>query len=82
MIQINLAVRNPWSRRYRILFCKFFELGRRHMVEFTAYHDNCLFDVGLHVSGFRQDHAGFGMHLGLLGHVIEFDLYNKNHWEP
>jgi hypothetical protein len=82
MICFNISIRNPawWDRFKNIKFWsgstpwanKYWE------VQITKSTELLRIEFGWTV---RQDHAGVGLELGLLGYQIDFNLNDSRHWD-
>lgn len=79
MINLNLAIENPWSDRWDILWSKNGPISKYKAWEFNGYHTNYIVVVDCKLN-FRSDHAGGKVMLGLLGYTIEFNVYDIRHW--
>lgn len=80
MINLNLKIRNPWSRRFSILKTwhgtaildyKFWEFQANRNSDIIGFE----FSISL-----RQDHAGFIVGLSIFSFEILFTLYDVRHW--
>ena len=82
MIYFNINIRNPmWGNRFANLFCRSGNTPWKHKYwEVEILKDSELFRIEFEFTT-RQDHAGIGLELGLLGYKIDFRLYDSRHWD-
>jgi hypothetical protein len=78
MIDFNFSISNPWSDRWRTLFCKSGLLANHKAWEFNGYQTHQIVDAKFSLS-FTGDHPGVFVMLGLLGYSLEFSLYDTRH---
>lgn len=78
MINISLSLSNPWSNRWRTMFCKFGPIGRYKAWEFNGYATHHFVEVDFRLS-LKGDHPGVFVTLGLTGYAIEFSIYDTRH---
>jgi hypothetical protein len=80
MIFIGFALRNPWSKRFVIVFDKAIKVTRNKSIEITLYKNTCLLEFGFSVTSFKQDHAGFSFDIGVFGYNFEFMFSDNRHY--
>ena len=78
MINFNFSIDNPWSQRWRTMFCKFGLLGQTTAWEFNGYKTDHVISIYFKLS-VRGDHPGVFIMLGLLGHELELSVYDTRH---
>jgi hypothetical protein len=80
MIQLNFRVRNPWSDRFKNVFCKVFNTPfANKFIEVEVYKDSSFVAVAFGLTT-RQSHAGLDVEVGLFGYCFHFNLYDSRHW--
>jgi hypothetical protein len=79
MIQLAVAITNPWSQRFRLIRSWYGRVGRHKAWEFTAYATNDIVRAELRWQ-IRCDHAGINLELGLLGFAVELAFCDSRHW--
>ena len=80
MIYFNISIRNPFWNRFETIkhwSCK--EPRNHKSWEIQVTKDDDLFCIEFDWS-IRQDHAGIGLELGLLGYKINFSWCDTRHW--
>jgi hypothetical protein len=81
LIFLSFALINPFSTRFSSVYCKSGKTLMPHKFwEFGIYKTNAIIRCILEFTT-RQDHAGFGVELDLLGWGIEFKVYDNRHWD-
>lgn len=80
MINFNFSISNPWSRRWKTLWCKHSLLSINKAVEFNGYKTNTIITVDFNLT-FQTDHAGLRLMLGLFGYEVEVHFYDTRHWD-
>jgi hypothetical protein len=78
MINFNLTITNPWSTRWRTMFCKFGLFGKYKAWEFNGYQTHHIVDMDFKLS-FTGDHPGVFIMLGLLSYSFELSIYDTRH---
>lgn len=79
MINVSLALRNPWSQRFRSIMNRHRTISAHKTLELSVYQSNCILEFSINVTGFRQDHVGVHLDLGLLGYTVDLSLYDHRH---
>jgi hypothetical protein len=79
MIQLAVAITNPWSQRFRLIRSWYGRAGQHKAWEFTAYATNDIVRAELRWQ-IRCDHAGINLELGLLGFAVELAFCDSRHW--
>ena len=80
MISFHFTVKNPFSDRWDISLSKSGLLGENKAWEFNTYKTAHIINIDFRLS-FRTDHAGVQFSLGLLGRDVEFNFYDRRHWD-
>ena len=78
MLNLNFNLANPWSTRWRTLFCKNGLLGQYTAWEFNGYRTHHIVDINFSLS-VTGDHPGVFVMLGLLGYSLEVSIYDTRH---
>jgi hypothetical protein len=78
MINFNFSISNPWSNRWRTLFCKAGLVAQHKAWEFNGYATHDLVDTRFSLT-FTGDHPGLFLMFGLAGYSLEFCLYDTRH---
>jgi hypothetical protein len=78
VINFNLNISNPWSNRWRIMFCKFGPIGQYKAWEFNGYCTHQLIEIDFRLA-VKGDHPGMFVTFGLFGYSLEFSLYDTRH---
>ena len=78
MINLTLAINNPFSTRWRTMFCKAGLLGNHKAWEFNGYHTHHIVDINFQLT-FTGDHPGVFIMLGLVGYSLELSVYDTRH---
>jgi hypothetical protein len=82
MINLNFSISNPWSTRWKTLFCKhglFWSANKAW--EFNGYATHHIVDLSFELRQGRVDHPGVFLMIGLVGYAIEFQIYDTRHWD-
>jgi hypothetical protein len=78
MINFNCSLTNPWSTRWRTMFCKFGLVGQYTAWEFNGYRTHYIIDIDFRLT-FKGDHPGVFITAGLLGYSLELSIYDTRH---
>jgi hypothetical protein len=81
MINFNVSLRNPRSRRWKMLWCRAYNtpLKNKH-VELELFAENTIVSLAFDWT-VQRDHAGMTIELGLLGYSISLNIYDQRHWD-
>lgn len=80
MISVNFNLRNPWSKVFKNLWCKYYDTPfKNKFIELEVYRDFTLVSVAFNWT-IRQSHAGLDIELGLFGYNVHFNFYDNRHW--
>lgn len=80
MISFNFNIRNPFSQRFKNLWCIAFGTPFKHkFVELEFYRDTSILSLNFNWT-IHQSHAGLDIELGLLGYCIHANFYDNRHW--
>ena len=81
MINVNFNLRNPWSRRWKMIWCRAYNtpLKNKH-VELELFAENTIVSFAFDWS-IQRDHAGMTIELGLLGYSVSLNIYDRRHWD-
>jgi hypothetical protein len=78
MINFNFNLTNPFSNRWRIMFCKSGLLDNHKAWEFNGYQTHHIVDINFNLS-VTGDHPGVSIMLGLFGYSLELSGYDTRH---
>jgi hypothetical protein len=82
MININFTIDNPWSTRWKTLFCKHGLIwSATRAWEVNGYATHQLVDFKFELRLGPVDHPGMFFMVGLLGYALEFNIYDTRHWD-
>jgi hypothetical protein len=80
MIYLNLNLRNPWADRFKnVKYCYGRITEYKHW-ELQIIRTNNWFRFEFQYT-IRQDHAGIGVELGLLGWELHTSIHDSRHWD-
>ena len=80
MISFSFNLRNPFSNRWDNIFNRGVTFDKYHKAaEFEVYRDTTIVGVAFRWT-IRQDHAGMGLDIGLLGYTVSAQYYDTRHW--
>lgn len=80
MIYFNFSLRNPWSQKFKNLWCCVYDTPFKFkFIELEFYKDSSLFCFNINITT-RQSHAGIDIEIGLLGYCFHFNLHDSRHW--
>jgi len=82
MINIHLAIHNPWAKENFVSLYEASKLVAKHKaVEFQVMrYALTLFEFSFRWV-IRDDHAGLTFEFGLLGYSMMFKFYDCRHWD-
>jgi hypothetical protein len=80
VIYLNINLRNPWSDRFENVKNWSGQLSKNKFWEGQIIKTNNLFRLELQFTT-RQDHAGLGFEVGLLGWELHNTIYDCRHWD-
>ena len=80
MIYLNLNIRNPWSGRCENVKNWAGQITENKCWEIEILKTDNWFRFELQYT-VRQDHAGFGIELGLLGWEFHAGIHDSRHWD-
>lgn len=80
MIYFNFTLKNPLSNRWKIWFTKNGILSKNKAWEFNGYKTAHIISLDIKWD-FKTDHAGLQLMVGILGFDLEFNLYDRRHWD-
>lgn len=80
MIYFNFTLKNPFSNRWIVSKSKNGLLGKNKAWEFNTYKTAHIISLDFRWD-FKTDHAGLQIMLGLLGRDVEFNFYDRRHWD-
>ena len=80
MIFIGFALRNPFRQQHEFVHGWVKSLTKNKTIEIGVYRNNSIIGASFNITGFRQDHAGFGFDLELLGYNLDFIFYDNRHY--
>lgn len=80
MINLNFSLRNPWSQKFKNLWCRAYDTPfKNKFIELEVYKDSSLLSLSLAWT-MRQSHAGLDFEVGLFGYCFHFNFYDSRHW--
>lgn len=80
MLNFNFCVRNPWSTRFKNIWCKVLDTPFKHkFIELEMYQDSSILSFMFDWT-IRQSHAGLHTEIGILGFCLRFNFYDNRHW--
>jgi len=80
MIYFGFNIANPFSRRWKNMWCKAYDTPFKHKyIELEMFKDSTIVSFSFKLST-RQDHAGMMIELGAVGYSFLFNLYDNRHW--
>ena len=81
MISLNCNIRNPWSDRFKNLWCRSWSTPfKNKFIELEVIRDATL--VSFHFNWtIQQSHAGLSLEAGIFGYCIQFNFYDNRHWD-
>lgn len=78
---INFHASIDWPSNYwKILFSKTLQLSKHKFLEISAYQNSTIVEISF-IFNIKCDHAGTKFGLCILGHQIEFTVYDCRHWD-
>jgi len=80
MISLTLNIANPWSKRWRNMWCRSYATPfKNKFIELELLKDSTIISFMLRLST-QQSHGGLSMEFGLLGYSFNFNFYDNRHW--
>jgi len=79
MFNFDLSLRNPFSKRFKLLTGKSGTLLSNKAWEANVYATNTIVKFSIAITT-RSDHAGLNIYIGLIGFEYEFHFYDTRHW--
>jgi hypothetical protein len=80
MISISFNIANPWSDRFKNLWCRAYKTPfKNKFIELELLKDSSIVSFMFRLAG-RQSHGGLSIELGLLGYSFNFNFYDNRHW--
>jgi len=80
MIYLNFNLRNPWSNRWKNIWCKTYETPIKHKyIELEVFKDTTIVVFSFNLT-IRQSHSGLMIDVGLMGYSASLHLYDNRHW--
>ena len=81
MISVNFNIRNPWSNKFKNLWCRAYNTPFKHkFIELEITKDVTLISFLFNWT-IRQSHAGLDLEAGLFGYCFHFNFYDSRHWD-
>lgn len=82
MINLQFNIRIPGSDRFRNIACwhGIIPFCSHKFWEVQVYQGSDIIDLYLRFTT-KQSHAGLDTGIGLLGHNLEFRVYDNRHWD-
>lgn len=79
MIFFGFVIRNPFSQKHDLVYEKSVKITKNTSAEMCMYRTNSIIGLGFYITGFKQDHRGFGVDLDLFGYNVDFNFYDNRH---
>jgi hypothetical protein len=80
MIYFGFNITNPWSKRFKNLWCHVYETPfENKFIELELIKDASIASCSFKLAT-RTDHGGLYMDVGLLGYNFSFNFYDSRHW--
>jgi hypothetical protein len=80
MISLNFNIRNPWSKRWKNVWCRAYNTPfKNKFLELEVLKDTTIVSFMFHLST-HQSHGGLSMEVGLVGYSFNFKFYDNRHW--
>lgn len=80
MINFSFNLSNPWSRRWKNVWSRAYELPiKNKFIELEVIKDTTIVSFMIRLST-RTDHGGLYFDLGILGYSFAFNFYDSRHW--
>lgn len=80
MIYFSFTIQNPWSNKFKRLFCKNGQLTKNKFWEVECYENAVLVSLRIEIS-LRKDHGGLDIEVGCVGYTIGAQIYDNRHWD-
>jgi len=80
MINIVFGISNPFSNRFKPVYCKSFKLTTHKFCEVEIIKDNDIISAQVRYTA-RQDHAGLYVAAGLFGWACSIEICDHRHWD-
>jgi len=80
MIYFGFNITNPWSNKFKNLWCKAYDTPFKHkFLELEVVQDSTILSFSFRLAT-RQSHSGLVMDFGILGYSFNFNWYDNRHW--
>lgn len=79
MLYFAFAIRNPYSRRFQSVADKVIAVSKNKTIEIELFKTNSIVGGMFSVTGPKEDHAGFSIHVELIGYTLYFQFYDNRH---
>jgi hypothetical protein len=79
MIYFGFNITNPWSNRFKNVWCCIYSPIKHKYLELEVCKDNSILSFSFRWA-IRQSHAGVMIDVGALGYSFLFNLYDNRHW--
>ena len=81
MINFSFSLVNPWSDRFKNLWCRSFNTPvKNKFIEMEVLKDNSILSFHFHLTA-RQSQSGLDLEMGVLGYSFNFKFYDCRHWD-
>ena len=81
MIVLNFNLQHPWQYQFKNIWSRSWQTWVKHkFIEMEVYSSRDILSFTF-VWTVRQDHAGIGIELGMLGRGWHFKFYDNRHWD-
>jgi hypothetical protein len=81
MISLNFTLINPFSDKWKTVYCKHFMLSKNKNLEINFYKNSNIVKFSLDFFPIGRDHTPIEIGFGLFSYEIEFSFYDKRHWD-
>jgi len=80
MIYLGFNIANPWSNRFKNLWCKSYVTPfKNKFIELELVQDSSILSFSFRLAT-RQSHGGLVIDLSVLGYSFTFNFYDNRHW--
>jgi hypothetical protein len=83
IFDINFSLANVFNlhSEFRNIWWWAKSISKNKSVEIEVLHDPKYLIIFNISHSIRMSHAGFRLELGLLGYIVEFQIYDARHWD-
>ena len=81
MISFNFTVSNPFSKqKWKTKFCRSVMLSKYKELDIQVTEDKTVIGISFYWN-IKQDHAGVGLELSLVGNTMMLSISDTRHWD-